>query len=104
MKVVFHIDELEKWAETANNVKNLLKEPDEVTIIVLVNGKAITGYLDADNQAFIATEQVHFHACNNTLRANKIEQTQLPQNVRVVSSGVMDLIKLQTNGYTYIKP
>lgn len=27
MKVVFHIDELEKWTETANNVKNLLKEP-----------------------------------------------------------------------------
>lgn len=29
MKVVFHIDELEKWTETANNVKNLLKEPQK---------------------------------------------------------------------------
>lgn len=27
MNVVFHIDEIEKWTETANNVKNLLKEP-----------------------------------------------------------------------------
>ncbi|HAQ6588626.1 TPA: sulfur reduction protein DsrE, partial [Enterococcus faecium] len=25
MKVVFHIDELEKWSETGKNVKNLIK-------------------------------------------------------------------------------
>ena len=33
MKVVFHIDELEKWNETANNVKKLLKEPPKIDII-----------------------------------------------------------------------
>ncbi|MDT2760425.1 DsrE family protein [Enterococcus xiangfangensis] len=104
MNVVFHIDELEKWSETANNVKNLLKEPYEITIIVLVNGKAINGYLAPESQAFIAMKRVTFHACNNALRANQIPQAQLPKNVIVVPSGVLDLIELQAAGYAYIKP
>ena len=104
MKVVFHIDELEKWTETANNVKNLLKEPEKIAIIVLINGKAINGYLAAENQAFSATEGVTFHACNNAMRANNITKEQLPEDVVVVPAGVLDLIELQAQGYAYIKP
>lgn len=104
MNVVFHIDELAKWSETASNVKNLLKEPVEVTIVVLVNGGAIKGYLAPENQAFISTKDVTFHACNNAMRSNKIEAAQLPQNVEVVPAGVLDLIELQAKGYAYIKP
>lgn len=104
MKVVFHIDELEKWTETANNVKNLLKEPGKIAIIVLINGKAIKGYLAAENQAFIATEGVTFHACNNAMQANNITKEQLPEDVVVVPAGVLDLIELQAQGYAYIKP
>ncbi|MBO0451965.1 MULTISPECIES: DsrE family protein [Enterococcus] len=104
MKVVFHVDELEKWSEAANNVKNLLKEPHKIAIIILINGKAINGYLAPENQAFIATEGISFHACNNAMRANKIAAEQLPGNVVVVPAGVLDLIKLQSEGYAYIKP
>ena len=39
MKVVFHIDELTKWQETKNNVKNLLKIAPEAIIVVSVNGQ-----------------------------------------------------------------
>jgi len=104
MKVVFHIDEQEKWAETTSNVKNLLIEPNKITIIILVNGAAITGYLAAENQAFIATAGITFHACSNAMRANKIVKEQLPKDVVVVSAGVLDLIELQAEGYAYIKP
>ena len=104
MNVVFHIDEIEKWTETANNVKNLLKEPKKIAIIVLINGKATEGYLDPKNQSFIATEGVTFHACNNAMRAYKITKEQLPKNVVVVPSGVLDLIELQSEDYAYIKP
>lgn len=104
MNVVFHIDELEKWPEAASNVKNLLKEPYKIAIIILVNGEAINGYLAPENQAFIATAGVTFHACNNAMRANKIAKEQLPKNVVVVPAGVLDLIELQAQGYAYIKP
>ena len=104
MKVVFHIDELEKWTETANNVKKLLKEPKKIDIIVLINGSAINGYLATEKQTFIATQGVTFHACNNAMRANQITKDQLPENVVVVPAGVLDLIELQAQGYAYIKP
>lgn len=104
MKVVFHIDELEKWTETANNVKNLLKEPKKIDIIVLINGSAINGYLATENQTFIATQGVTFHACNNAMRATQITKDQLPENVVVVPADVLDLIELQAQGYAYIKP
>ena len=38
------------------------------------------------------------------MRANKIAAEQLPGNVVVVPAGVLDLIKLQSEGYAYIKP
>ena len=104
MNVVFHIDELNKWPEAASNIKNLLKEPVKTTIVVLVNGSAIKGYLQPENQAFISTPGVTFHACNNAMRANQITKGQLPENVVVVPAGVLDLIELQAAGYAYIKP
>ena len=48
-KVVFHIDELEKWAHTLGNIQNLIaygqSQQTAYDIVVLVNGDAIMGYL-----------------------------------------------------------
>ncbi|MFV0560203.1 MAG: DsrE family protein [Enterococcus sp.] len=104
MKVIFHIDELSKWAETQSNVRNLLKETLSVKIIVLVNGKAIRGYLLPEYQEFITNHHVEFHACNNALHAATINPEQLPSSVKVVPAGVLDLIERQSEGYAYIKP
>ncbi len=60
MKVVFHIDELEKWSETGKNVKNLIKASPETTIVVSVNGIAITGYLDSANAEFLNLNRSRF--------------------------------------------
>lgn len=60
MKVVFHIDELEKWSETGKNVKNLIKASPETTIVVSVNGIAITGYLDSANAEFLDCKESFF--------------------------------------------
>lgn len=104
MKVVFHIDELDKWTETSKNVSNVLKAAPETDIVVSVNGSAIKGYLDDDNLAFIQMEEVTFHACNNAMKGNHIREEDLPKNVEVVPAGVLDLIQLQQDGYAYIKP
>lgn len=104
MKVVFHIDELDKWIETSNNVANLLKDAPETDIVVSVNGVAIKGYLDNNLLDFIQLEGVAFHACNNAMKANHVSPESLPGNVEVVPAGVIDLIKLQHAGYAYIKP
>lgn len=104
MKVVFHIDELEKWSETGKNVKNLIKASPETTIVVSVNGIAITRYLDSANAEFLDLKEVVFHACANAMRANNISESSLPEQVIVVPAGVLDLVELQSQGYAYIKP
>lgn len=104
MKVVFHIDELEKWEESTKNVKNLVKIAPEIDTVILVNGIAINGFLEEKHLSFIKMSGVHFHACDNALHANNITKEQLPENVVIVPAGVLDLIELQSVGYAYIKP
>lgn len=81
-----------------------MKAAPETDSVVSVNGIAIKGYLDDTNLAFIQTEEVTFHACNNAMKANNIHEEDLPKNVEMVPAGVLDLIRLQHTGYAYIKP
>ena len=49
MKVVFHVNELEKWSTVVGNINNLLKADAKMKAIEIVaNGEAVKGYLQAD--------------------------------------------------------
>lgn len=104
MKVIFHIDDLDRWQMAHGNVKNLLEQDTTVEVIVVVNGPAITGYLDKNNLSFIQMNGVKFHACNNAMNSHQITATMLPKEVEVVPAGVYDIVKLQSAGFSYIKP
>ena len=43
-------------------------------------------------------------ACQNALRANQIDPQQLPDFVRVVPAGVVEIAQRQEEGFSYIKP
>ncbi|MCF6160037.1 MAG: DsrE family protein [Furfurilactobacillus sp.] len=109
-KVVFHVDQPDHWAHTMQNVANLTtyveSEPKEqLQVTVLVNGAAITQYLDQDGQNAVRRfPEVEFHACHNSMTTHHVTADQLPEGVTVVPVGVLDLIKLQESGYAYIKP
>ncbi|GEP71872.1 sulfur reduction protein DsrE [Lentilactobacillus rapi] len=110
-KVVFHVDEMDKWQHTLGNIRNLLTFGDQVgetyKIVVLVNGDAILGYLVGslqDSIAQLTAKSVEFHACQNAMNSHTIKKDQLPAGVQVVPAGVADLVKLQEAGYSYIKP
>ncbi|MBU9788702.1 DsrE family protein [Lentilactobacillus sp. IMAU92037] len=110
-KVVFHIDDMDKWQHTLGNIRNLLtfgNQADETyKIVVLVNGDAILGYLVGslqDSIAQLTTKSVEFHACQNAMNSHTIKKDQLPAGVQVVPAGVADLVELQEAGYSYIKP
>ncbi|MDT2755949.1 DsrE family protein [Enterococcus asini] len=104
MKVVFHVDEVAKWSEAKKNIHNLKVASPTMQIVLLINGAAITGLLDPEQQEFIETGEAEIHACRNALRGFKIEEERLPAKVTVVPAGVLDLVKLQHLGYAYIKP
>ena len=111
-KVVFHIDEMSKWELLLNNVQNLLNVlgQDGVQTAVLANSEAVAFYeSETSSEAFgrmrrLAGLGVSFLACSIALRGMKISPERLPDCVRIVPSGVVELVGLQERGYAYVKP
>lgn len=116
MKVIFHVDEIEKWGTALTNIKNFIdyceKEQEEREIELLANGVAVkmlvaeaangTG-MEADLN-LIAEKKVTVAACNNALNSFKIDKDSLLPFVTVVPAGVVELVKRQEQGFAYIKP
>jgi uncharacterized protein len=108
-RILFHIDEMEKWKLLLANVKNLVHAaaPEKVTIEVVANAAAVayyvktTGHPEMDE---LAASGVLFCACNNALRGLNLDSADLTGYVKVVSAGVKELMERQEDGYGYIKP
>ncbi|MCD2255486.1 DsrE family protein [Lactobacillus sp. CC-MHH1034] len=109
-QVVFHVSEPGQFQHAIANIKNLYAYQQAhsemaFTVVLLVNGAAITVMTQPETATTIATlPQVQFHACHNSMRAHQITAAQLPAGVTVVPVGVLDLIELESKGYAYIKP
>lgn len=122
VKVVFHIDEIEKWMLLLANVRNLVKVVDVVAseIVVLVNSKAVSIF---DGQTFdelsfdrkvqpnhadviqeLAEKGIEFTVCQNSLNGLDISVESLPEYLKVTPVGVLELIEKQSDGFAYIKP
>ena len=112
VKVIFHINEMDKWQGLLHNAANLLAayEGDEKTLIVevLANGGAVGGYLlgarDIEAMKGLADQGVVFAACSNALKGQGIAADRLASFVAVVPAGVRELADRQMEGYAYIKP
>lgn len=112
-KVIFHIDEINKWKLLLGNVINLLNGVDneKLYIEVLANSEAVKYYdtnqdLDADINAMESLNKkgIKFVACNNALMAYDIKKDNIIHFVDIVPAGVVELVKKQSEGYVYIKP
>lgn len=112
-KVIFHIDEIDKWGLLLGNVSNLLNRMDKekLYIEVLANSEAVKYYdTNQDLDAAINTMEslykkgIKFVACNNALRAFDIKKDNVIHFVDIVPAGVVELVKKQSEGYIYIKP
>ena len=112
-KVIFHIDEFNKWKLLLKNVSNLLDVVDinEFIIEVLANSEAVKFYktnqdleLDINAMEKLNSKGIKFVACNNALMANNINKDDLINFIDVVLVGILELINKQSEGYSYIKP
>ncbi|MDK2836863.1 MAG: uncharacterized protein PWP21_1640 [Thermosediminibacterales bacterium] len=112
-KVIFHIDENNKWNLLLKNVSNLLNAIDneKVRIEVLANSEAVKYYntnqnldIDINTMESLNKKGVKFVACNNALMAYDIKKHNMIHFVDIVPTGVLELIKKQSEGYAYIKP
>ena len=87
----------------------MLKESPDTKIEVVFFGDAITGLVQGSAlypekvQQFLQ-KGVIFAACNNSLRRYNIDPSKvLPAGVIVVPVAILELVKKQEEGWSYIK-
>lgn len=100
-KVVLHVSDINQINRMKSNINNLFKEDQNLIISVVINGEAVTKFING-NDIEINTN-VNYYVCNNSLEANKINKKDILKDVFITPSDVHKLILLQQEGYNYIK-
>ena len=111
-KTVFHVPEGEEgYGERAlGNAANLLADDTvEVEVALVANGDGIAHLLadasTADSVRELLETGVDVCACANTIRKREaISESNLVDGVTVVSSGMTELTRRQSDGYAYVRP
>lgn len=112
-KVIFHIDEINKWKLLLGNVSNLLNgiDNEKLYVEVLANSEAVKYYdinqdldVDINTMESLNKKGVKFVACNNALMAYGIKKDNIGHFIEIVPAGVVELVKRQSEGYGYVKP
>ncbi len=122
LKCLIHVNEPERWPVAIGNIVNLLNDVGDknITVIVVSNGAGVKGYISCAEEGSgvcapgvmdtlkkmedLSKRGVRFLACRNALRANDIDEKDLPSFVEVIPAGMTELIKRQAEGFAYIKP
>jgi uncharacterized protein len=113
-KVVMHLD----WDQAdvlkmgLENIRNLLKavSPTQAAVRFVLNGKAVVLFrkdrIGEHHEPVIElmASGVRFCLCRNALAKNGIDASDLVDGCEIVSAGILELIRLQQEGYAYIKP
>lgn len=108
--VVLHVDELGGFLKTAlTNALNFVKAlPEEAfSLVLVVNGPAVAQLADRniwpDLEKAVAAG-LCIRVCNNALRSTETSAESLFPQSEVVPAGIVELVRLQRQGYAYIKP
>lgn len=93
------------------NIGNYLAAlPGETyTVVLLANGGAAPFLARKDNpraetMQVLAEKGVSFRVCANALKKAGLTREDLLEYVTVVPAGVVEIVRLQREGYAYIKP
>jgi intracellular sulfur oxidation DsrE/DsrF family protein len=111
-KVVFQVSDPEpaKWNLALNNVRNLQTElpDDESDIEVVVYGPGIgmlkAGSPVANRIADTLKNGVKVVACENTMKGMKLTYADMLPSIGYVPAGVVEIMRKQQQGYSYIRP
>jgi hypothetical protein len=111
-KVVFAVTENDQkiWNEVFGNFRNIQRElgPRNVAIELVVYADGIAMLRD-DSLVFNKVEDainegVKIVACMNTMNAQNITKDTMLPDIHYVQAGIVELIKLQAQGWAYVRP
>jgi intracellular sulfur oxidation DsrE/DsrF family protein len=115
LKVVYHLSDLDKVSFVVGNIQNHLDGvggPDNVTIALVVHGRALRAFHSAGVNPDLSRRVSQFSkaglelaACGNTMKSQNITlQDLLPGFVSADKGGVVRIAELQSQGYLYLRP
>jgi|YelNatPaOPRAMG01_1025707.scaffolds.fasta_scaffold10175_3 intracellular sulfur oxidation DsrE/DsrF family protein len=111
-KVVFHLDEDSgaRLTLALNNIENLYKEipPGQTDVRLVANGTAVRlfvgGQAEAERISRLSAAGAHFLLCRNSLGGLSIPRESLLAPCEIVPAGILELVRLQQEGFAYVKP
>jgi intracellular sulfur oxidation DsrE/DsrF family protein len=99
----------ENWQMTVRNIRNLMEgfKPDSVEVEVVAYSEGLgmvkMGSSVAPDLAALQGQGVKFVACMNSMRAQHVELKDLLAGVGAVPSGIVEVVRKQEAGWSYIK-
>ncbi|MDY5584592.1 MAG: DsrE family protein [Arcanobacterium sp.] len=110
LKMVFHVNENDRWPFTIRSVRNLVRSQEKGTAVVVANGGAVRSFsqLEAEPMRFakikeLVDEGVRFVLCEIAMEERQIKPELVPDYVEIVPAGIVEIAKLQSAGYGYVK-
>jgi len=115
-KMVFQMNEdsPKLWNLMLNNINNVITElgKEHVDIKVVTYGPGInmfrkekSGVLERlDSLKKFAGKGVEYTVCSNTMKAMKVDKTEIIEFVDEMYPGIVRIIELQETGYVYLRP
>lgn len=115
LKVVYHLNELDKVNFVLGNIQNHFDGvggPDHVTIALVVHGPALRAFHSAAANPDLTKRVGQFSksglelaACGNTMMSQHVAlKDLLPGFVVAEKGGVVRIAELQSQGYLYLRP
>ncbi|MBF0457284.1 MAG: hypothetical protein HQK99_05250 [Nitrospirae bacterium] len=115
LRVLFHVNEMEKWDTALGNITNLIKDVGHgaVEIKVVANGPSVAAFSDSSRlqaMSALASEWVVFLACRNSLKNmctgtnTCLTEEALPSFIQIVPAGITEIVRSQSEGFAYVKP
>lgn len=112
LRAVIHINfsDVEAQGRGLENIENVFKQVgDGATIEVVCHGPGINLLVKDDARHAkkvqeLIDRQVHFVACENTMRKKSLSKDDLLEGVTTVPSGTVEVIRKQQEGFAYFKP
>jgi intracellular sulfur oxidation DsrE/DsrF family protein len=111
-KVVIQVSDSlpEKWNLALNNARNLQEAigRDKVDVEIVAYGPGIEMFKmesEVGNKVDKAiAEGVKIVACQNTMKARKLTQTDMLMSIDYVPAGVVEIMRKQQQGWAYLRP
>lgn len=106
MKVIFHVVEQDKWTSVISNVRDLLDNFDDIQIEIIAMSKAaalFNRYSGVDFQGIIGNPKVNITIGKKALEENRLKKELIPSEIEIEDLVITKIVRLQNEGYAYIR-